>query len=116
MNNWLRRAEISRGMIVTLGVLVLVAGVFWTYKCRSKSSDIEQATLRYKSYNITCSECGLLPDKIPAEKVKEMNADTKNGKLKCPKCGKYTAMWGRPRVQKGDQGESGGDEQGGENP
>ncbi len=98
MSKWLRAAEISKGMIIGLVVLVLAAGIFWGVQCRSSGSEKTQVQKEWsatKPFNITCSECGSLPDEYPPEQAKQMNKDKKDGMLKCPKCGKYTAKWGR---------------------
>ena len=95
MNRRLRRAEVSKGLIITLAVLVLAAGIFWVVRYTGSRSELKQAQPKVTAYSVTCSECGTLPDKISDADAKKMNADKQNGTLKCPKCGKYTAKWGR---------------------
>jgi ribosomal protein S27E len=96
MNNSLQKAAVSKGLIVTLVVLVVAAGVFWGVKSRSKSSALKEATSA-RSFTVTCSECGVLHNIVPASDVAKMNDEAQNGKLKCPKCGKFTAVWGMPK-------------------
>jgi ribosomal protein S27E len=98
MSKWLRTAELNKGLIIALVVLFVGAGAFWGIKCSGSKTEMKKAALSQGSYYVTCSECGTLPEKASADEVQKMKDDAKGALVKCPKCGKYTAKFGRLRT------------------
>ena len=95
MSRWRRGAEISKNLIIGLVVIVVAAGVFWAWKAKSTTSEKAQTAKAFEKteYKLSCSKCGKVFT-IPAAQAKEMDKDRRDGKLKCPECGTYTAKWG----------------------
>jgi hypothetical protein len=91
MSRWVRSAEVSKNLIIVLVILVLVVGGYWTYRWRSRASEMKVSTGdgvvklycpgREEPYEFSRAE-GL---KLPKEGDKVQNPETK----------KFDCTWGK---------------------
>lgn len=79
-----RRAAVNKGLLVVLGLVVVGCGVYWMFG-RSEESVVGPAMA-----TIYCKQCG--PQQMPPKDVAKLDFDG-SGKLKCPKCGKFSASF-----------------------
>lgn len=90
-----RRAKVSTPLLVTLGILILIAGGFWAFKLNS-SDDVKIAknpNAPKSQFEIACGKCGF---KKTVDYTALAALERREGMYYCDKCKAFTA--GRNRV------------------
>ena len=88
-----RRAEISKGLLITFVIAVVAVAVFWTIKAATKETVKAKPGASPIMYVVTCDKCGA-STRVTATELKELPYSEDNS-LKCPKCGEFAAHYNR---------------------
>ena len=94
MKKWLRAGEMNKNLVIALVVLVIGAGLFYGWKCRSASKVEDEFVSEltpdnYKLFDTETGETYL----IPAAEAKTLEKN-EEGMVKVPATGKFTGQWG----------------------
>ena len=86
-----RRAAAHKGLLITLGVLALLAGGYWLWILRSSGNPVVgDVVITYPLWCDNCKKEVVVPaavaDKLPAE----------GRMLQCPECKQFKGSWDRP--------------------
>jgi hypothetical protein len=93
----LRRGDVSKGLLITLGILVVLAAGYWIWHFATRETVTGKPGAAEQLYVVTCTnEQCKANTKMTAEEVKALPYAPDNS-LKCPKCGEFTAHVNREK-------------------
>lgn len=90
----LRSGKVNVGLLVTLAVLLLIAGGYWTYALMSKPKVVLNADVPEQEYLLVCDGCKARTT-LTLSQLKATPRDP-SGLYECPKCKKPKAAFYRP--------------------
>lgn len=85
MNRPAARAAVNRGLLVLLGLMVVVAAVFWI--ARLRRDPVGPAAAEFTLY---CTTCGQVT-------VARSDLKWEGANFRCSKCGQFSATFNKPQ-------------------
>lgn len=85
------RAQVNKGLLAVLAVMVLIVGGYWWWKLSSEPTLPVAANAPPREYNLVCTACKNI-SVVKGDEWKTLPEDPETRNFQCPSCKKFAAV------------------------